>query len=193
MKTRESGMPPEEMWQGFFEPLTILKKLFLTEQCGNVLEFGCGYGTFTVPAAQTVHGTVYALDIDPEMLATTGTKTEAAGLRNVELQQRDFTEEGAGLPDGSVDYVMLFNILHAAEKMVILNESWRVLKPDGILSVIHWNYDSSTPRGPRMAIRPRPEECRSWAEHAGFDLLPPGLIDLPPYHYGLVFQRRGRV
>ncbi len=189
MKTRESGMPPEEMWQEFFDPQAILKILGLNERCGNVLEFGCGYGTFTVPAAQTVQGTVYALDIDPEMLAATGAKTETAKLCNVELSQRDFAVEGSGLPDDSVDYVMLFNILHADERITMLKEAWRVLSPYGKLAVIHWNYDSSTPRGPSMSIRPRPDDCRSWAEQVGFVLLPPGLIDLPPYHYGFVFQR----
>ena len=189
MKTRESGMPPEETWQEFFDPQTILKKLGLNERCGSVLEFGCGYGTFTIPAAQTVQGTVYALDIDPEMLAATGAKTEAATLCNVELRQRDFAVEGSGLPDGSVDYVMLFNILHADERLTMLKEAWRVLAADGKLAVIHWNHDPSTPRGPSMSIRPRPDECRSWAEQVGFVLLPPGLIDLAPYHYGFVFQR----
>ena len=45
---------------------------------------------------------------------------------------------------------------------------------------IHWNYDPSTPRGPSMSIRPRPEDCRDWAEAAGFRLLAPGIINLPP-------------
>ncbi len=59
-------MPPEKMWQGFFDPQATLKKLGLAERCGDVWEFGCGYGTFTIPAAQMNQGTVYALDIDPE-------------------------------------------------------------------------------------------------------------------------------
>lgn len=189
MKTRESGMPPEEMWDTFFDARSILQKLGLTNQCGDLLEFGCGYGTFTVPAAQMIRGTVYALDIDAEMLETTRAKCHAAGLTNVELQQRDFAVEGSGLSDGSVDYVMLFNILHADERLMMLKEAWRVLIRNGKLAVIHWNYDPSTPRGPSMSIRPRPEECRSWAEQVGFALLPPGQIDLPPYHYGYLFQR----
>lgn len=189
MKTRESGMPPEEMWQGFFDPPAVLRKLGLDERCGNVLEFGCGYGTFTIPAAQIVRGTVYALDIDPEMLATTQAKAAAAQLSNVELSGRDFVADGSGLPDGAVDYVMLFNILHADERMAMLKEARRVLAVGGKLAIIHWNYDPTTPRGPSMDIRPRPEQCRSWAEQSGFTALPPGQIALPPYHYGFVFER----
>ena len=54
MQTRESGMPPEEMWSKFFDPITVLKNLGLAANCRDVLEFGCGYGTFTIPAAQMV-------------------------------------------------------------------------------------------------------------------------------------------
>jgi hypothetical protein len=54
---------------------------------------------------------------------------------------------------------------------------------------MHWNYDATTPRGPSMDIRPRPEECRDAAIAAGFHLLLPGIINLPPYHYGMVLSK----
>ena len=189
MKTRESGMPPEDLWQGFFDPIAILTKLGFDGNCGNVLEFGCGYGTFTIPAAQTVRGLVYALDIEPEMLAITNSKAGAAGLRNIKLMQRDFVTEGTGLADGAIEYVMLFNILHAEERRSILHEAWRVLRPTGKLAIIHWNFDASTPRGPSLSIRPKPGECRTWAEEVGFVAMSPAEIDLPPYHYGMVLER----
>ena len=84
---------------------------------------------------------------------------------------------------------MLFNILHAESPEHLLEEACRVLVPGGRLGIIHWNYDSRTPRGPSMEIRPRPEECRDWAIKAGFRLLDPGIINLPPYHYGMVLER----
>src|ERR1035437_388571 len=101
MRTRESGMPDEEMWSGFFDPESILRKLGLEPNCGNVVDFGGGYGTFTIPATKIVHGVVHALDMDPEMIAATKAKVETAGLLNVRLQLRDFVSEGTGLPDGS--------------------------------------------------------------------------------------------
>lgn len=189
MKTRESEMPPDEMWEGFFDPQAILTKLGLTDRCRDVLEFGCGYGTFSIPAARMVRGTVYALDIDPEMIAATQAKVEAAALKNVRLYERDFVADGSGLADGSVDFVMLFNILHADERLAMLQEAWRVTAAGGKLAVIHWNYDPGTPRGPSMSIRPRPKDCRLWVEQVGFRLLSPALVDLPPYHYGFVFER----
>lgn len=185
-------MPEEQIWSGFFGPPSILAKLGLTTACGDVVEFGCGYGTFTIPAARVIAGTLYAVDIDPEMIAATRTKVEAAGLDNVQVCLRDFAAEGTGLPDASIDYVMLFNILHAESPAALLDEAYRLLGPGGKVGIIHWNYDSRTPRGPSMTIRPRPEQCQAWAKQAGFRPMPSGIIDLPPYHYGMVLQKKGR-
>ena len=94
----------------------------------------------------------------------------ATGLRNVHIYLRDFLSEGTGLPPASMDYAMLFNILHAEQPERLLRESHRILVPGGLLGIIHWNYDPTTPRGPSMEIRPRPEQCRDWAEQEGFRL-----------------------
>jgi hypothetical protein len=102
--------------------------------------------------------------------------------------QRDFLAEGTGLPDRSCEYIMLFNILHADEPLKILSEATRILTAEGKVAVIHWNYDSTTPRGPSMEIRPRPEQCQQWIKTAGFELVKP-LIDFPPYHYGILGQK----
>ena len=78
MKTRESGMPNEETWRGFFDPEAILKKLGLTAACSNVADFGCGYDTFTIPAARIASGTVYGWDIELEMVEASPTTWPAA-------------------------------------------------------------------------------------------------------------------
>lgn len=188
MKTRESGMPDEGMWSSFFDAPAVLAAVGLTPDCGDVVEFGCGYGTFTLPAARIVRGTVYALDIEPEMVESTIAKAMTAGLSNIAATRRDFVNEGTGLPGASVDFAMLFNILHCEAPGILLNEARRVLRPGGRLGIIHWNYDPTTPRGPSMSIRPRPEQCLAWAEQAGFCLRPPGIVDLPPYHYGMALD-----
>jgi ubiquinone/menaquinone biosynthesis C-methylase UbiE len=189
MKTRESGMPDEPMWSGFFAPAQTLAKLGLTASCRDVVEFGCGYGTFTIPAARIVRGTVHALDIEDGMVEETARKAGQARLGNVRVERRDFVADGTGLPGGSADYAMLFNILHCEGPEVLLREAWRVLSPGGRLGILHWNSDPATPRGPAMDIRPRPDQCRDWAERAGFRLRVPGPIDLPPYHYGWVLEK----
>jgi SAM-dependent methyltransferase len=87
MKTRESGVPEEGVWATFFTPEEVVRKLGLPA-LGDVVDFGCGCGTFTIPAAQITSGTVYAMDIDPEMVAVTEAK--AAALPNVRVYLRDF-------------------------------------------------------------------------------------------------------
>lgn len=190
MKTRQSGMPDERIWSNFFDPSSILTKLGLTTDCGNVVEFGCGYGTFTIPAAHVISGTFYAVDIDAEMIAATRKKVDSAGLHNVKVCLKDFLAMGTGLPQASMDYAMLFNILHAEHPAVLLKEAYRLLAPGGRVGIIHWNYDDKTPRGPSMSVRPRPEQCAVWAEQVGFNKLPSGVIDLPPYHYGMVLEKQ---
>lgn len=192
MKGRETGMPEEQLWATFFNPDAILSKLGLTSACRDAVEVGCGYGTFTVPAARIIAGTLHTFDIEPDMIEATRRKVEASGLGNVQLRLRDVIADGTGLPDASTDYVMLFNILHAERPELLLAETYRVLRPGGKLGIIHWKHDPSTPRGPSIEIRPRPEQCRQWAEQAGFRLLPPGIVDLPPYHYGMVLQQPPR-
>jgi SAM-dependent methyltransferase len=189
MKTRDSGMPDEKLWASFFDPEVILDQLGLCSLRGDVVEFGCGYGTFTIPAARRTTGTVHALDIEPEMVALVESKAKAARITNIRASLRDFVTNGTGLSDGSAAYAMLFNLLHAEQPHALLSEARRVLRPNGLLGIMHWNY-GDTPRGPSMDVRPRPEQCRDRAEEAGFRLLSPGIIDLPPYHYGMVLANQ---
>ncbi len=187
MRIRESGMPDEEVWASFFDVDLILDQLMDRSPPGDIVEFGCGYGTFTISAAQRTGGILHALDIDPAMVRLTRERAHTAGLANVRACVRDFIAAGTGLADASVSFAMLFNILHAEEPQRLLEEAFRVLVPGGVVGVIHWNHDPSTPRGPSMNIRPRSEDCRRWTQAAGFELGP--LLDFPPYHFGFTGRK----
>lgn len=189
MKVRDSGMPDEEMWTTFFDPGAIFGTLRMDQGLHDLVEFGCGYGTFTLAAAGMVSGTVHALDIEPELVELLKLKCEAAGITNVRATLRDFVGEGSGLDAGSMDGALLFNILHHDEPVALIQEAYRVLRPGGRLAVIHWNHDPATPRGPLLEIRPKPEQCVAWAKEAGFCFSRGDRHDLPPYHYGLIFVR----
>ncbi len=186
MRTRESGMPDQATWEGFFRPDRMLERLDLTARCADVVDFGCGYGTFTLAAARVVSGLVHAIDIDPQMVESTRRRSTAEGRKNVVVEQRDVLETGTGLPAESIDYAMMFNNLHAEEPLPLLAEARRVLRPGGLLGIVHWRYDHATPRGPSMSIRLTSAQCQALAEQAGFAVRPPGVIDLPPFHFGLV-------
>jgi SAM-dependent methyltransferase len=185
MKIRDSGMPDAAMWARFFDARQIFADLDFTAADADVVDFGCGYGTFTVAAAGLTSGIVYALDIDAAMIEATAAKAASFGLDNVKAIERDFVTLGTGLPNASTDYAMLFNILHAEDPVGLLREALRVLRPGGKVAAIHWNFDATTPRGPDVSIRPRPEQCRAWVQQAGFELVMPH-VALPPHHYGLV-------
>jgi SAM-dependent methyltransferase len=187
MKIRESGMPDKGMWEGFFSPTQILEKLEFNRGVHNAVEFGCGYGTFTIWAAKMISGKCFAFDIDPEMVAATKKVGIDQRVTNIEAAVRDFMENGTGLKSGSVDYAMLFNILHLENPGDLLLEANRVLKIGGKIGIIHWNYDPTTPRGPSMDIRPKPQQCIQWAKGCGFSH--PKQYDLKPHHYGIVMRK----
>ena len=187
MKIRESGMPQEEVWRSFFTPPKILEILGLTDTIVNAADFGCGYGTFTIPATKIIQGKMFAFDIEPEMTDATKKMARDLNLHNVEVVLRDFISYGSGLKGLSVDFVMLFNILHVKNPTNLIQEAHRILRPEGKVGIIHWNFDATTPRGPSMEIRPKPEQCRQWAESVGFIF--EKQVDLKPYHYGIVLRK----
>ncbi len=99
-----------------------------------VLDFGCGLGFNTIPAAKAVgkEGRVFALDISEQAISITTKKIRKHKLDNVELIQSDCD---TGLKDRSIDLVYLHNTLPIVkEKQKVLDEITRVLKTGGRLS-----------------------------------------------------------
>ena len=80
MKIRESGMPDEGMWKEFFKPSSVLTKMGVNSSVQDLAEFGSGYGTFIIPAARLIKGTLYTFEIEPEMIAKVKEKARAGGL-----------------------------------------------------------------------------------------------------------------
>ena len=169
---RDSGMPPAEQWESYFDAAGIPEALGCSHIAGDAIEFGCGYGTFTIPAAHRTAGTVYALDIDPQMVTATAARVTQSGLHNVVVEQRDFVADGCGRATGSMSLAMLFNILHLEDPASLLKETRRAVRPGGRIGVIHWIHDVHTPRGPPLSIRPRPAQCQSRRGWIAVDLQP---------------------
>lgn len=191
MKGRESGMPEEAYWATFFDPEAALEQLLILDgPLDDIVEFGCGFGTFTLPAARRTGGIVTALDIEPEMVEVVRQKSGVEQRDNIKLAVRDFVADGSGLEAASQGHAMIFNLLHLENPVALLREAHRVLGAGGVLSVIHWRSDIATPRGPSLAIRPTPAQCQAWMQEAGFNTI--RSVDLQascPYHFGLLGQR----
>jgi SAM-dependent methyltransferase len=167
MKMRESGMPEEAYWETLFDVPLILDRLGIDARLRSVVEFGCGYGTFTVPVAKRIAGTVATFDIGEAMVERTRQRAAAAGAYNVLYFVRDVFADGFGGEAGGRDACLLFNTLHCEEPVRLLAEAARVVRPGGAVMVIHWRWDPATPRGPNLEIRPRPEQIVGWAKENG--------------------------
>jgi len=182
-------MPEEELWSSFFDVERILDGMLVNAEIVDVADFGCGYGTFTIPAAQRIRGILYAIDIEPEMLHTVDLTARSKGLTNVRTTLSDLLREGSGLRNESVDYVMLFNLLHSEDPLILLREAFRVLRVEGRVGIIHWISDASTPRGPPLEMRPTAEQCVEWCRQVGFRASSALSMNLKPYHFGLVIRK----
>jgi ubiquinone/menaquinone biosynthesis C-methylase UbiE len=100
-----------------------------------VLDFGCGIGSYSIPAAQIVGdgGLVYALDVHPLAIRAVQRRAQEANLSNIKTI---LSGGDTALPDGSVDVVLLYDVLHSVpEKRALLAELCRVLRPGGHLLV----------------------------------------------------------
>ena len=127
-----------------------LKKLGL-DQDQVVCDYGAGTGIFTVEAARLTRGKVYALDMDPAMIALVEEKVKVHGLSNV----RTVTVKADQLPleAASVDLLLLATVLHEIEDVPTFVEGIkRVLKPKGKVMVIDF-YKKETPMGPPVEAR----------------------------------------
>ncbi|HNR33490.1 MAG TPA: class I SAM-dependent methyltransferase, partial [Candidatus Hydrogenedentes bacterium] len=158
----------------------------------DAVELGCGYGTFSIPVARRLLGTLYTVDVDPAMVARTRARAEAQSVTNLVCKALDVMAEGFGVPPASMDACLLFNILHCEEPVRLLRLAGDTLRDGGAAFVIHWRYDPATPRGPSMDIRPRPEQIIAWALETGLFTHDGKVIDLPPWHYGLRLARAPR-
>jgi ubiquinone/menaquinone biosynthesis C-methylase UbiE len=114
-----------------------------------VLDFGCGSGTYAIPAARIVgeKGKVYALDKDNKSLNELMQKAESAGLKNIErIDARG--DPKVNLADNSVDVVLLFDVLHpyyfpeVDDRRKVLDEVHRVSKAKALILVYPKHMES---------------------------------------------------
>lgn len=188
MKYRESGMPTEELWETFFNPEEILKQMGVDKKVRNLIDIGCGYGTFLLPAAEIICNDAIGIDIDENMISICRNKIQDGDISNVCLINSDICKENTMQElqkyKNEIDYITLFNILHCENPLDLLRSVYNILDKDGKIGVIHWKSEE-TPRDPSMEIRPKPEIIIDWASEVGFTLYKS--IDIPSYHFGLVF------
>ena len=116
-----------------FKPEEEIRKLGLKEG-QKILDYGCGIGSYTFPAANLVgeKGRVYALDKQPLAIKKIKEKAQKEAFYNIDTILSD---GDTGLPDESVDVILLYGVLpEIKHKEPLLKELYRILKPNGYLS-----------------------------------------------------------
>ena len=142
-----------------------------------VLDFGCGSGTYTIPAAKIVgdKGKVYALDKDSTVLNELMNRAESAGLNNI--RRIDTTGElKVNLADDSVDLVLLFDVLHpyyfpqADGRRKVLDEVHRISKAKARIIVYPKHMESEAKNEIEKANFCLEGECSGTLIHDNKDL-----------------------
>jgi len=115
-----------------------------------VLDFGCGVGHYTIPAAKVVRkeGQVYAMDKDIESMHKLMEIAKIKGLKNIIPLHTKSEEPKINLESEAIDVVLLYDVLHyikALERKRIYEEIYRILKAGGLLSVYPKHLKSDEP------------------------------------------------
>ena len=100
-----------------------------------ILDYGCGPGNYSIPAAQIVgdKGKIFAADIYPLSSQFVLKNARKANITNVETI---LTSCKTGLNENSVDVVLLFDVFHYFKEInPIFSELNRILKPSGTIAL----------------------------------------------------------
>lgn len=180
-----------ELWP---DPAGVLRRLGLGPDT-SLADVGCGDGYFTLPAAELVApARVYGVDIDGDLVEALESRATAADVGNVVSIEGDARALDDLLP-APVETVLVANTFHGIEDSAsFARAAARSLTPGGRLVVVNWRAQpreattvDGQPRGPPIDRRLSPEATVEALSPAGFE--PVKTVDVPPYHYGIVFER----
>jgi ubiquinone/menaquinone biosynthesis C-methylase UbiE len=110
----------------------------------SILDLGCGTGTLALSIArECAEAQVWGLDADSAALTIARAKQAREGLR---VHWRRGLAQAAPFPDDAFDAVassLFFHHLHGEDKLAVLREVVRILRPGGRLVVADWGRPAS--------------------------------------------------
>jgi SAM-dependent methyltransferase len=181
--------PDRDEWN---KPDLIMDALGIADGA-MVADLGAGGGWFTIRLARRVgpNGTVYAQDIQPQMIEAINRRVQQEGLSNVHTVLG--TDTDPKLPANSFDAVLIVDAYREMDEpdrpevlQALLRNIERALKPQGRLGVVDFLPGDGGP-GPEAADRVSPDTVISAIERTGLTLQSRDTV--PPFQYMLVFGR----
>jgi ubiquinone/menaquinone biosynthesis C-methylase UbiE len=136
----------------------------------RIADIGAGTGYFTRRFAKSASsGTVYAVDLEPNMLRYIAKRARGEGQKNIVPVLA--LPDSPMLPPSSVDLIFICNTIHHIQNRgayyAILRES---LAPGGRLVVVDFRKDAALAEGPPPEMRLDREELERELSQAGFRL-----------------------
>jgi SAM-dependent methyltransferase len=189
-----TAMPDADWWTQLWpHPDQVLEQLGIKPGMSAV-DLCCGNGYFTIPLAKAVVGNVYGIDLNEALLQEAKNVAERTHV-TIRWICGDAMELETLLPE-KVDFVLMANTFHGVQDQAALVQSVaKALKEHGVFAVINWHSlprEQTTvldkPRGPKTEMRISPDRLRATIEPLGFT--EKRFLELPPYHYGAIFQKQ---
>ncbi|MGC6768493.1 class I SAM-dependent methyltransferase [Enterococcus sp. LJL51] len=115
----------------------------------RVIDFGCGYGHYTIGCSLALEqtGEVFAVDCDAKALKWIKEKEQRYAIHNIKTIHTNGAS-ALDFPDNSIDVILLYDIVHIQDKesknsmaSILFKEAYRVLKKGGILSTLNFSGD----------------------------------------------------
>ncbi|MDO8744452.1 MAG: methyltransferase domain-containing protein [Candidatus Brocadiaceae bacterium] len=171
-----------DAWQ---KPEEILDALNI-KKGQTIADIGAGSGYLTVKLSERIDatGTIYAVDIQQEMLDYINKRLAEKGIKNVRLVLG--TMDDPKLPPNSLDIAILLSTYHEiAQPIDFMKKIKLALKPKGRLAILEFSDES--PIGPPIQVRLPEDLVIDELKQAGFTLSQRHTFILP-YQYFLVFS-----
>ncbi len=160
---KEFDDPSRDAWQ---MPERVIDVLGL-KRGQAIADIGAGTGYFSMRLAKSPAApTVFAVDIEPAMVAYLRARAAKEGLTNVVAVQA--TADAPQLP-APVDLVLVVDTYHhIGGRIEYFRRLQRQLRPGGRLAIIDFRKDA--PSGPPVEFRFAPEQITSELSQAGYQL-----------------------